>query len=304
MQKQQKRLGRGLNSLITINDQASDKAPTNQEEPASSTGQMPVKHIQPNPFQPRKDFNQEDLQSLAESIKKNGVLQPIVVRKKGEDQFELVAGERRWRAAQLAGLQEIPVITRVASDEEMLEIALVENIFRENLNAIDRAHAYKRYCDEFGLSAEEVASRLSENRTTVTNYLRLLDLPDQVKTWVAQGKLSMGHARCLLSLRSQTEINRLGKQALDQDLSVRALEKLVRENVQNRSQASQSGPPPKTEKRPQIAALEQAFISNLGTKVEINESRKKGSGKIVIHYSSLDDFDRVSEKLGIDSEKF
>ncbi len=298
MQKPQKRLGRGLNSLISFDGHTHPGAESAGESPPGSTSTVPVKQIQANPFQPRKHIDPEDLRSLADSIRKNGVLQPIVVRQKDANQYDLVAGERRWRAAQLAGLEKIPVVLRNATDEQMLEIALVENIFRENLNAIDRAQAYKRYCDEFNLSADEVASRLSENRTTVTNYLRLLDLPEDVKTLVAEGKLSMGHARCLLGLRSPSEIKRLAKQALDQDLSVRVLEKLVRQHAQNRDQVSQQNQP-KTTKRPQIASLEQAFISSLGTKVEINESRKKGTGKIIIHYYNLDDFDRISEKLGV-----
>jgi ParB family chromosome partitioning protein len=183
----------------------------------------------------------------------------------------------------------------------MLEIALVENIFREDLNAIDRAQAYRRYCDEFDLSAEEVADRLREDRTTVTNYLRLLELPGEVKDLVRAGELSMGHARCLLALRTPAEILRGAKEAIKEGLSVRGLEKMVRDRANARAAASKPGGGKAEEKRPQIRNLEHAFVQSLGTKVEIHESRRRGSGRVVIHYYNLDDFDRIAERLGIEA---
>ncbi len=305
MQKAVKRLGRGLSSLIPLPEEMSISEETGP--PADAAGQpvailIDVGQIRPNPFQPRKDIAPAQLQSLAESIRKSGVLQPIVVRRQVDSLYELVAGERRWRASQMAGCPHIPAVVREADDEEMLEIALVENIFREDLNAIDRAQAYRRYCEEFHLTAEDVAGRLGEDRTTVTNYLRLLDLPSEVKDWVAGGQLSMGHARCLLALRSPSELVRTAKQAIDQGLSVRAVEKLVRERVSVRVSASQPAAESGDAKRAQIRSVEQAFVQSLGTKVEIHESRRKGAGKIVIHYYSLDDFDRISEKLGVDQQ--
>jgi len=180
----------------------------------------------------------------------------------------------------------------------MLEIALTENIFREDLNAIDRAAAYKRYCDEFGLTPEQVAAKLGEDRSTVANYVRLLELPQEVKDWVAAGQLSMGHARCLLAIRSPSDLIRTAKQAINLGLSVRALEKLVRDRVDARESASKPNDGKNT-KRPQIRALEETFTRQLGTKVEIDESRRKGSGKLVIHYYSLEDFDRLAQRLGI-----
>jgi len=298
-----RRLGRGLDALISLPPEPAGAAvaPLPQPAPQGPTpAAIPVKvgQIRPNPFQPRREITPEQLQSLAESIRKQGVLQPIVLRPKG-DIYELVAGERRWRAAQMTGLGEIPAVIRQASDAEMLELALVENIFREDLNAIDRALAYRRYSDEFSLSAEDIAAKLGEDRTTVTNYLRLLELPNEVKVWVAEGKLAMGHARCLLGIRSPSDLVRTAKQAIDEGLSVRAVEKLVRERMANRAAAAK----PSTEaaeKRPQIRNLEQSFVRTLGTKVEIQESRRKGSGKIVIHYYNLDDFDRIAERLGVE----
>lgn len=301
MQKPQKRLGRGLNSLISIPEQEGQehKAVHNEESP-KATHEIAMDMIRTNRYQPRGEIKSQDLQSLSASIKKSGVLQPIVVRPLKEGVYELLAGERRWRASQMAGLKVIPAVVREASDEEMLELALIENIQREDLNAIDRALAYRRYCDEFDLTAEEIASRMGEDRTTVTNYLRLLDLPSDVKEYVSEGQLSMGHARCLLSIKSPSELAKLAKEAIQQGLSVRALEKIVRERAQAREQASRPSTPPSQQKRPQIASLEQSFIRTLGTKVEINESRRKGNGKIIIHYYNLDDFDRVAERLGIE----
>jgi ParB family chromosome partitioning protein len=243
-----------------------------------------------------------ELKALADSIRASGILQPVVVRSYEEDVFEIIAGERRWRAAQMAGLSEVPILVREASDEQMLELALVENIFREDLNPIERAAGYRQYCDQFNLSADEVAHRMGEDRSTVTNYLRILELPTEVKDWVAAGQLSMGHARCLLAIKSPTDLIRTARLAIDRDLSVRALEKLVREKVEARAAATKPPAEPKEAKRPQIRSLEKSFGEALGTKVEIDESRRKGSGRITIHYFNLDDFDRIVERLGISVE--
>jgi ParB family chromosome partitioning protein len=304
LKNQPKRLGRGLSSLMSFGNYETPQTPP--AAPADETSQGPfsligVGRIRPNPFQPRKDIPPEALKDLAASITASGVVQPIIVRSRDNNVYELIAGERRWRAAQMAGLSEIPAILREASDVQMLEIALTENIFREDLNAIDRATAYKRYCDEFGLTPEQVATKLGEDRSTVTNYVRLLELPQEVKDWVAAGQLSMGHARCLLAIRSPSDLIRTAKQAINLGLSVRALENLVRDRVNARESASQPAGE-KDAKRPQIRAIEEAFTRQLGTKVEIEESRRKGNGKLIIHYYSLDDFDRVAKRLGIHSE--
>ncbi len=219
-----RRLGRGLSSIISISEPempvTSPAAPPGkadtqqraQPEERGPTALLKVSQLRPNPHQPRREFPPEHLKSLADSIAKEGVIQPIVVRKAGDSLYEIIVGERRWRAAQMAGLKEIPAVVREATDEQMLEVALVENIFREDLNAIDRAMAYRRYCEAFGLSADQVAQRLGEDRSTVTNYLRLLDLPNEVKQWVVEGRLSMGHARCLLGLSSPTMRVQVGRE--------------------------------------------------------------------------------------------
>ncbi len=304
MQRHAPRLGRGLSSLISMPPDfpAHSESDPHSGLPAPVPTHLKLDHVTPNPFQPRKDIAADDLEGLADSIRKAGVIQPIVVRPRSDGGYEIVAGERRWRACRIAGLQEIPVSVRDASDEEMLELALVENIFREDLNPIERASAYRRYCDEFGLSADEVANRLGEDRTTVTNYLRLLELPEAVRQWVVAGELAMGHARCLLGLKSPDELVKAARLAIDRHLSVRAVERLVREWTNGAKPPQQQGDEVAPAKRPQIRTLEQSFIRALNTKVEIEESRRKGSGRIVIHYFSLDDFDRIAERLGVPAE--
>ena len=305
MPKQPRRLGRGLNSILSITDTPPPQStPVGATVPADETAQttpstVKVDQLRPNPSQPRREMGAENLKALADSIAKTGIIQPIAVRPVGDNVYEIIAGERRWRAAQMAGLTEVPVIIREATNEEMLEFALVENIFREDLNAIDRALAYKRYCDEFDLTAEQVAERLGEDRSTVANYLRILDLPSEVKTCVAEGKLAMGHARCVLALPAAKDRIKVASDVIQKDLSVRAVEKRVRDLLASGSPAIREGKGGRPTKRPLIRNLEEAFVQALGTKVEITESRRKGKGKIVIHYGSLDDFDRISDKLGV-----
>ncbi|HPD28370.1 MAG TPA: ParB/RepB/Spo0J family partition protein [Phycisphaerae bacterium] len=303
-----KRLGRGLSSLMSFATPFEPPAQLENaaneprdEKPRPPAVTISVGTIRPNPFQPRKEISPNELKSLAASISSNGIIQPVIVRTKDGNVYELIAGERRWRAAQMAGLSEIPAIVREASDQDMLEIALTENIFREDLNPIDRATAYKKYCDEFSLTPEQVASKLGEDRSTVTNYIRLLDLPQEVKDWVTSGQLSMGHARCLLAIRSPSDLVNTARQAINLGLSVRALEKLVRDRV-NAREAAAKPIRDNTAKRPQIRALEEAFTRQLGTKVEIDESKRKGAGKLIIHYYSLEDFDRLAERLGVQAE--
>jgi len=309
-----RRLGRGLSSIISIPEPEASAgsavspgakpavAPLAQPEERGPAALLKVNQLRPNPQQPRREFPPEHLKSLADSIAKDGVIQPLVVRQAGDGLYEIVVGERRWRAAQMAGLKEVPAVIREATDEQMLEVALVENIFREDLNAIDRAMAYRRYCEAFGLSADQVAQRLNEDRTTVANYLRLLDLPNEVKQWVVEGRLSMGHARCLLGLSSPTMRVQVGREAIEKDWSVRVLEKVVKQR-----QAARSAPAGAVEgkgaKRPVVRELEAAFAQSLGVRVEILESKRKGSGKVVIHYKNLEDFDRVCERMNIELER-
>ncbi len=297
-----KRLGRGLSALITASTDIIDTI-SPETEAAAARSERPqskarVDQLRPNPTQPRREFHPAQLQALADSIRSSGLLQPILVRQVGPGVFEIIAGERRWRAAQMAGLSEVPIAVRQATDEEMMELALIENIHREDLNPIERAGAYRRYCDQFNLSAEDVAQRLGEDRSTVSNYLRLLSLPAELQIIVAEGKLSMGHARCLLGLRNPSQMTSVARDVIEKGLSVRATEALVRKLLASRSSASRE-PAGESAKRPQIRSLEQSFAEALGTRVEISESRRRGSGRITIHYYSLDDFDRISARLGI-----
>ncbi|HSW46399.1 MAG TPA: ParB/RepB/Spo0J family partition protein [Phycisphaerae bacterium] len=296
-----RRLGRGLSAILSVPDpQVPSSSSVLPELPiqAAGTRMIKVSQLRPNPSQPRREFPADQLKALADSIARTGIIQPIAVRPAGKDTYEIIVGERRWRAAQMAGVSEVPAVVREASDEQMLEVALVENIFREDLNAIDRATAYKRYCDTFGLTAEQVAQRLGEDRTTVTNYIRLLDLPAEVKQWVVENRLSMGHARCLLGLTSASMRVQVAKEAIERDLSVRDVEKLVRDRQAARSVPSGSGGGGKV-KRPLIRELEQTFVRALGTRVEIVESARKGKGRVIIHYASLEDFDRLCERLNV-----
>lgn len=310
--KEQRRLGKGLaallqstTSVIRPEPAALEPPPTPAAPPPDTASKQSIRLvrcsvIQPNPYQPRSEILEESLNELVQSIRKTGIIQPITVRQKGPG-FELIAGERRWRAAQRAGLVEIPAIVRTATDEEMVELALIENIFREDLNAIDRAVAYRRYCDQFALTADQVANRLGEDRTTVTNYLRLLELPESVQQMVKEGRISMGHARAMAGLNDRDKIEKLANIVVTNFFSVRALEELIRSEKSSAAPAAKPAAVVK-DKRPHIRDLEEQFMRALETKVEIVEARKKGTGRIVIEYNSLDDFDRIAERVGVKVE--
>jgi ParB family chromosome partitioning protein len=328
--RDQKRLGKGLASLVRSTEHGPGVSVSGSGEGtagAAEAGAEPgashrpiglpatgaaavsgtiVRHIRcdeikPNPFQPRSAIGEPDLERLADSILSTGLVQPIVVRQRG-DGYEMIAGERRWRACELAGLKEVPAIIRAATDEQTLEIALIENIFREDLNAMDRARAYRRYCEEFGLGAEQIAKRLNEDRTTVVNYLRLLELPISVQEMVEDGRLSMGHARALAGLEKREEIERLAELVITNFFSVRALEATVRKERERRAGGkadAEAGRAAAAKKRAHVRDLEDQFARALGVRTEIREGRKKGSGRIVLHYADLDDFDRIVERLGM-----
>lgn len=330
MSKAARRLGRGLDSLVSnLREEAPGPAPGGGsavsiiEESASKsiatakeqnrTGAMdkthsppgatdaaaflPVDQITPNPFQPRQEFDDAALDGLVKSISRSGVLQPISVRRHG-DRFQIIAGERRWRAAKQCNVTTIPVVIRRATDEQMLELALVENLQREDLNAIDRAKAYRQFCRSFNLTAEEVAERLGEDRSTVTNYMRLLELDDALQAMVASGSLTMGHARALLGLRDSHERRRLAEAVEQNQLSVRALEEIIRRRKGPEAETATDKSAP-VARSPHLRDLQTRFEHSLKTKVTIHEGRKKGSGRITIEYYSIDDFDRIASALGI-----
>jgi ParB family chromosome partitioning protein len=303
-----KHLGRGLASLLgpitlTTNEEkqilSNPVATANfppDKELRDSLRKISVDAISPNPYQPRTVWDQQELADLAESIRANGVVQPIIVRPAGTG-FELIAGERRLRAAQLVSLTTIPAIVREASDEQMLEWSLIENIHRANLNPIERAKAYQNYLNTFSLTQAEAAERLGENRSVIANYLRLLDLPDEVKQMLTEGQLTMGHARAMLSLPTDELRRKLANRAMAGRLSVREVERLVQKYLVGTGQSKTTA----RSKPAHILELESELSRQLGTKVAI-ETRKNGQrGKIIIEFYSLDEFDRITERIGFAS---
>ena len=247
--------------------------------------------MEPNRNQPRQKFDEEALQELAESIRQFGVLQPLIVQKR-KDYYEIIAGERRWRAAKLAGLKEVPVVIRDMSEQEIMEISLIENIQRENLNPIEEAAAYKKLLEEFGLKQEEVAERVSKSRTAVTNSMRLLKLDERVQQMVIEGMLSTGHARALLAIEDGELQFQMATKIYNEKLSVRDVEKLVK-NI------GKEKPAKKEENEQQKAIfqdLEEKMKAALGTKVSINRKNDQ-KGKIEIEYYSMDELERLMEIL-------
>lgn len=301
-------LGRGLQSLMNPVSQEDSPNPVPISTVSSQKGgdssseagvrRIAVESISPNPYQPRKQWNQEQIQELADSIKTNGLIQPVIVRA-AEGGYQLIAGERRLRAAEFAGLETIPAIIRKSDDRQMLEWALIENIHRADLNPIERAQAYRNYIDSFSLSQSEAAEKLGENRTVIANHLRILDLPQEVKQMLSDGKLSTGHAKAILSLPTDHLRKQLANRALAGRLSVREVERLVRKHLDQPEKAEKKQ---KKEKPAHIQDLQERLASRLGTKVAIDTKKKGNKGKITIEFYSLDDFDRIIETIGVDSE--
>ncbi|MCY1083496.1 ParB/RepB/Spo0J family partition protein [Archangium lansingense] len=296
--KQKRALGRGLSALIP---QAAPPpaaaaavavvAPEPPAPPKGSVFKLPIEAIHRDTLQPRRHFDEEKLRELTESIKAQGVLMPILVRKDGEG-FKIIAGERRWRASQLAGLHEIPAIVREVSEVEAFELALVENLQRADLNPMEEAEGYHRLVEEFGLTQDQVAQRVGKERSTVANALRLLGLPPEVKGMVAEGNLSAGHARALLGVPRIPEMTELAQQVAARKLSVRDTEKLVQQAKGNK--AKDSGKPAKLS--PQVKALTEELQRILGTKVRLVE-KSSGKGTIEVDYFSYDDLDRILKVL-------
>jgi ParB family chromosome partitioning protein len=258
---------------------------------------LPVDSISPNPYQPRTEWDSQQLAELAESIRTNGIIQPIIVRPAG-GKYQIIAGERRFRASQLVGITAIPALCRQATDAQMLEIALVENIHRTNLNPIERAKAYQNYLRTFNLNQVEAAGRLGEDRSVVSNYLRLLDLPEEVKKMLVTGDLSMGHARAILAVPTDELRRKLANRAMAGRLSVREVERLVKKFIVTPAEPKFSE---KAKRPPNIVDLENKLRRQLGTKVEI-QARKGGQrGKILIEFYSLDEFERILQTIGIES---
>lgn len=275
-------LGRGLSELL--GDVAA--APAQEKSPDVHT--LPIEFMQRGKYQPRKDMDPEKLKELSDSIAAQGIIQPIIVRKIAAEKYEIIAGERRWRAAQLAELQEVPVLVKDIDDRTVMAIALIENIQREDLSALEEAEALRRLQDEFELTHQQIASSVGKSRTTVTNLLRLLELAFEVKNMLGKGLLEMGHARALLGLEEDKQIE-IAHKAVKQGLTVRAVEKLVRE---------QNEVKPVSVKKvdPDTLRLQRELSERTGAKVEINH-QDSGKGKLIFSYTSLEELEGIIKKI-------
>lgn len=299
-----KALGRGLSALLKDNSTEEDKletdiqtpAPAATSRPVGGITEIPVEQIEVNPFQPRTHFDQEALQELADSIKVHGIIQPITLRRLSANQFQLISGERRFQASKLAGLTAIPAYIRSADDQQMLEMALIENIQRENLNAIEIALSYQRLITECSLKQEELGERVGKNRATVTNYLRLLKLPPDIQIAVRDNRLSMGHARAIINVENPEQQLYIFKKALNEDLSVRKVEELVRELSSRKNEGSAPAPAsaPATK---EIAQLQSRLSSHFGTRVAVKSDGRKG--EIRIPFLSVEDLNRILDIIKV-----
>lgn len=291
-------LGKGLDSLIPTNvmmesevKHATVSTASSPEEEKDGTLMVKLSKVEPNREQPRKNFDEDSLQELAESLKQFGMLQPILVQNRG-DYYEIIAGERRWRAAKIAGLKEVPVIVRELTDQEIVEISLIENIQREDLNPIEEAQAYKRLLTEFHLKQDEVAERVSKSRTAVTNSMRLLKLCDEVQKMVVDDMISTGHARALISIEDPEEQYLIAQKIFDEKLSVREVEKLVKD-------LHKPPKPPKEENKTLQAIyqeISERLKQSLSTKVSVR-AKQNGAGKIEIEFYNHEDLERLLERI-------
>ncbi|MBU2957246.1 ParB/RepB/Spo0J family partition protein [Paracoccus sp. 1_MG-2023] len=286
-------LGRGLSALMADIDVAA--APPEQASAPKNRTLIPIEQITANPDQPRRAFDPETLKELAESLRSRGVLQPLIVRPHPKDAelFQIVAGERRWRAAQMAQLHELPVIIREFSDNEVLEVAIIENIQRADLNSIEEAASFRQLMDRFGHTQERLAEALNKSRSHIANLLRLLNLPPQVQEFVKDGQLSAGHARALITAADPLT---LAKKVIEKGLSVRETEELVRKLAQDQGDKAKE-PRGKPEKDADTRALESDLGAHLRMKVSINHGGSKG-GQITISYKDLDQLDKLCQILG------
>ena len=292
-------LGKGLDSLIP--DKAVNKSATTgkkeekSEKKVNESGEqlVPINQVEPNREQPRKEFDEDALLELADSIKQYGILQPLIVQKR-KDYYEIIAGERRWRAAKKAGLKEVPVIIREYTDQQVVEISLIENIQRENLNPIEEAMAFKKLLEEFNLKQDEVAERVSKSRTAVTNSMRLLKLSEKVQQMIVDEMITTGHARALLALDDEEQQYILANKIFDEKLSVRETEKLVKALKNPKREDTTKEVEDKN--RFIYADIEDKMKSVIGTKVNIHQ-KKSGKGKIEIEYYSQDELERIFELI-------
>lgn len=286
-----KGVGKGVDSVITNKISKPEKP---KSEHAADAVMMDINKVEPNREQPRKKFDEDALVELSESVKQFGILQPLLCQER-EDYYEIIAGERRWRAAKLAGLKQVPIIIKKISEQEIMEISLIENIQREDLNPIEEAIAYKRLIEEFNLKQDEVAERVSKSRTAVTNSMRLLKLNDKVQQMVIDEMLTTGHARALIGITNEDEQYNFAQQIFDQKLSVRDTEKLIK-CLQKENKKEKKEKVVDTQLEAIYSDLEEQMKKAIGTKVRINSKDSK-SGKIEIEYYSSDDLNRIIELI-------
>ncbi|MCL4123325.1 UNVERIFIED_CONTAM: hypothetical protein GTU68_005296 [Idotea baltica] len=289
-------LGRGLKALVSSKPVAvksvkktEDKKTSTKASKKSPDNFLDIKLLSNNTEQPRKEFDEKKLQELSDSILKLGILQPIICKKTGKDSYEIIAGERRWRAAKLAKLKQVPVIIKDLSDREAKEIALVENIQRSDLNPLETALAYQAIIDEFSLTQQELAERVGKERASVANTLRILNLPSEIQELLKSGKITMGHAKAILTVKEPSAQKGLAKKVINEGLSVRQLEQIV-----SRVVVLKPGKKAKKAKTSEYPELEDLLRKSLGTKVAI-QSSKEGKGKIEVEYYSEDELDRLTE---------
>ena len=304
--KKKARLGRGLGALLgdvkatTAAEQEPPKSQevtpevvpeTSESKPSSQTGyrELPIEQLKPGEYQPRIHMDKASLEELSDSIRAQGIVQPLLVRAIGKDQYEIIAGERRWRGAQLAGLKTVPAVVREIPDETAMAVGLIENIQREDLNSIEEAKGFQRLLDEFGLTHQEIAETVGRSRTAVSNLIRLLSLHPVVQKQVESGELEMGHGRALLAL-PESDQPEAAKKVISAGLSVRKTEQLVKQLLKGPQSANT-----KPEKNTDVSHLEEELSTKIGAKVEIQHGGKKG--KLVIHYHSLDELDGILERI-------
>ncbi len=293
MNSKKKALGRGLSAILESPETDITSTDISGNFVAGAVASIPINQIETNPFQPRVDFDQEALAELADSIREQGIIQPLTVRKMGYDRYQLISGERRLRASGLAGLTEIPCYIRIANDQQVLEMALVENIQRENLNALEIAISYQRLIEECELTQEELSQRVGKNRTTVTNYIRLLKLPAEIQVAIRDGRISMGHARALISMEDETAQLLILKDIIAKDLSVREVEEKVRNYFKP---APQNKERIKVELPREITDYSQSIADRYKTKVSV-QLNNKGKGNIVISFQSKKEMERLLQEL-------
>jgi ParB family chromosome partitioning protein len=293
MSTQKKALGRGLGALIPSKPVEAPPPPpaaAEQQVPGSGLAQIPIEQISPNPYQPRKTFNDASIEELSRSVREHGIIQPLVVTRIGDHKYRLIAGERRFRAAQKAELKVVPVVIKeTMGDSDVLQVALIENIQREDLNSIEEAYAYHQLHEEFGLTQEEIAKRVGKERSTVANFLRLLRLPDPVKKLLAAGQLSMGHARAILAVDSPKKQEQLAERVVKRNLNVRQTEMLAAE------QSSPKTAEPEKEKDIFTRDAEDKLTRTLRSKVEID--RKRRGGVIHVRFGSEDELIRLVDEI-------